>query len=109
MPSKTPNLDLLKKDPATDGNDTFNIKEMLNDNFDKIDTAVGNKVDKVSGKGLSANDYTTAEKTKLSGITAGAGGAGSASDSVIGSRTATESVTPSLTGTITALFSSLLR
>lgn len=107
MPSKTPNLDLLKKDPATDGNDTFNIKEMLNDNFDKIDTAVGNKVDKVSGKGLSANDYTTAEKTKLSGITAGAGGAGSASDSVIGSRTATESVTPSLTGTITALFSSL--
>lgn len=33
---------------------------------------VGNKVDKVSGKGLSANDYTTAEKTKLSGIAAGA-------------------------------------
>lgn len=27
-----------------------------------------NKVDKVSGKGLSTNDYTTAEKTKLSGI-----------------------------------------
>lgn len=26
------------------------------------------KVDKVSGKGLSTNDYTTAEKTKLSGI-----------------------------------------
>ena len=30
------------------------------------------KVDKVSGKGLSANDYTTAEKTKLAGIAAGA-------------------------------------
>lgn len=30
------------------------------------------KVDKVEGKGLSANDYTTAEKTKLSGIAAGA-------------------------------------
>lgn len=29
---------------------------------------VGNKVDKISGKGLSANDYTTAEKNKLSGI-----------------------------------------
>lgn len=26
------------------------------------------KVDKIAGKGLSANDYTTAEKTKLSGI-----------------------------------------
>ncbi len=34
--------------------------------------AVTNKVDKVSGKGLSTNDYTTAEKTKLSGIAAGA-------------------------------------
>lgn len=30
------------------------------------------KVDKVVGKGLSTEDYTTAEKTKLSGITAGA-------------------------------------
>lgn len=31
-----------------------------------------NKVDKVSGKGLSTNDYTTDEKNKLSGIAAGA-------------------------------------
>lgn len=30
------------------------------------------KVDKVSGKGLSENDYTTAEKNKLNGIQAGA-------------------------------------
>ena len=30
------------------------------------------KVDKVAGKGLSTNDYTTAEKNKLSGIEAGA-------------------------------------
>ena len=30
------------------------------------------KVDKVSGKGLSTNDYTTTEKNKLSGIAAGA-------------------------------------
>lgn len=35
-------------------------------------TTVGNKVDKVSGKGLSTNDYTTAEKNKLAGIAAGA-------------------------------------
>lgn len=33
-----------------------------------INTALGNKVDKVSGKGLSANDYTTIEKDKLSRI-----------------------------------------
>ena len=30
------------------------------------------KVDKVAGKGLSTNDYTTAEQTKLAGIEAGA-------------------------------------
>ena len=30
------------------------------------------KVDKVSGKGLSTNDYTTSEKSKLSGIATGA-------------------------------------
>lgn len=33
---------------------------------------VSNKVDKVSGKGLSSNDYTTAEKNKLEGIAANA-------------------------------------
>lgn len=33
-----------------------------------INTALGNKVDKVSGKGLSTNDYTTTEKNKLAGI-----------------------------------------
>lgn len=37
-----------------------------------LNSAIGNKVDKVSGKGLSTNDYTTAEKTKLSGIASGA-------------------------------------
>ena len=34
--------------------------------------ALALKVDKVTGKGLSTNDYTTAEKTKLSGIAEGA-------------------------------------
>lgn len=37
-----------------------------------INSALSNKVDKVSGMGLSTNDYTTAEKTKLSGIETGA-------------------------------------
>lgn len=33
-----------------------------------LQAAVGNKVDKVEGKGLSSNDYTTAEKEKLAGL-----------------------------------------
>jgi len=37
-----------------------------------IDTLLGNKVDKVTGKGLSTEDYTSAEKTKLAGIASGA-------------------------------------
>lgn len=36
------------------------------------DAALADKVDKVNGKGLSTEDYTTAEKMKLSGIAAGA-------------------------------------
>lgn len=35
-------------------------------------TALGNKVDQVAGKGLSTEDYTTAEQTKLLGIATGA-------------------------------------
>lgn len=35
---------------------------------DSLNTELGNKVDKVSGKGLSTNDYTTEEKTKLNSI-----------------------------------------
>jgi hypothetical protein len=35
-------------------------------------SALDLKVDKVSGKGLSTNDYTTLEQTKLAGIAAGA-------------------------------------
>jgi len=37
-----------------------------------INSALDNKVDKVSGKGLSTNDYTTDEKDKLEGIEEGA-------------------------------------
>ena len=40
--------------------------------LDKVQAWLDNKVDKVSGKGLSSNDYTTAEKNKLAGIAAGA-------------------------------------
>lgn len=35
------------------------------DSFADVETALNDKVDKVSGKSLSTNDFTTAEKTKL--------------------------------------------
>ena len=38
----------------------------------EVDSISGGKVDKVTGKGLSTNDYTTTEKNKLSGIASGA-------------------------------------
>ena len=38
----------------------------------ELTTAITGKVDKVTGKGLSTNDYTTDEKNKLAGIAAGA-------------------------------------
>ena len=37
-----------------------------------VATQIGNKVDKIEGKGLSTNDYTTEEKNKLAGIAEGA-------------------------------------
>ena len=44
----------------------------LEDQVAANETAIAGKVDSVSGKGLSTNDYTTEEKTKLAGIAAGA-------------------------------------
>ena len=47
------------------------VDELINgasgtfDTLGEIETAVGNKVDKVDGKGLSSNDFTDAYKTKL--------------------------------------------
>lgn len=40
--------------------------------LDDTTVDLSGKVDKVEGKGLSTNDYTTADKTKLAGIAAGA-------------------------------------
>lgn len=37
MPSNTESLNLYKIDPSTDGNSTFNVETMLNENWDKID------------------------------------------------------------------------
>ena len=56
-------------------NTVYELAQAMSDNQTAIDTleqAIANKVDKVTGKGLSTNDYTTAEKNKLSGIASGA-------------------------------------
>lgn len=63
----TANLGLKKPD----GTDVVNIQD-FNDNADAIDLALAGKVDKVAGKQLSTEDYTTAEKSKLAGVATGA-------------------------------------
>lgn len=63
----TPNLKLKKPE----GTDNVNIDD-FNGNADLLDAAITGKVDKVTGKGLSSEDYTSAEKSKLAGIAAGA-------------------------------------
>lgn len=71
MATSTPNYNLKKPDLI----DFYNIQDQ-NDNMDLIDTALkgleDGKVAKVAGKGLSTEDYTTAEKSKLAGVEAGA-------------------------------------
>ena len=52
--------------------DTQTLEGMLANIRENMQTYLSQKVDKVSGKQLSTNDYTTAEKTKLSGIEEGA-------------------------------------
>ena len=42
--------------------------DAINDTIADIQTDLGDKVDKETGKGLSTNDFTTADKTKLDGI-----------------------------------------
>lgn len=44
----------------------------LDDSISALRTSIIGKVDKITGKGLSTEDYTTAEKSKLAGIEAGA-------------------------------------
>ena len=59
---------VTKKTSATSGNiTTFTTGGDISDSGIAV-TTIANKVDKVTGKGLSTNDYTTAEKNKLAGI-----------------------------------------
>ncbi|GIO36192.1 hypothetical protein J41TS12_10530 [Paenibacillus antibioticophila] len=67
MASNTPNLDLLKKDPVTDGNDTFNIETMLNENWDKIDAAVGQLEEDMQEIDIPLSDETNGTRSNVAG------------------------------------------
>ncbi|MBU5672276.1 hypothetical protein [Paenibacillus brevis] len=65
MANHTPNLDLLKKNPATDGNDTFNIETMLNENWDKIDAAVGQVKEEIADIEIPLSDATNGTRSNV--------------------------------------------
>lgn len=54
----------------TDADAQSKITSLQENTYTKteVNSAISNKVDKVEGKGLSTNDYTSSEKTKLEGI-----------------------------------------
>ncbi len=72
--SKVNVADIIDNLTSTATNKPLSAKQgkVLNDLITALTATVGNKVDKVSGKGLSTNDYTTTEKNKLAGIANGA-------------------------------------
>lgn len=63
-------------DPTKQNNLTFDAAPTANSTnpvtSGGVYTSLDNKVDKETGKGLSTNDFTTEEKTKLAGIESGA-------------------------------------
>lgn len=72
--------------------------------YEALIAGLATKVDKVEGKGLSTEDYTTAEKTKLAGIAEGANAytLPTASASVLGGVKQGANVTIALDGTLSA-------
>lgn len=78
MPKFTSFLNLFMWDTnnSEDLDSSYDIDRATNDNWKQIDSKMqelnDGKVDKIEGKSLSTNDFTTAEKNKLSGIASGA-------------------------------------
>lgn len=58
--------------PTPDVTAQINVHNTANAAHTDIRTSVNSKVDKITGKDLSTNDYTTTEKTKLASIATGA-------------------------------------
>lgn len=65
LASTTPNLGLYKKNPLTDGSDTFNIETMLNQNWDKIDQEIGEQQQSIDA-------HSTEDSIHVAGGTANA-------------------------------------
>lgn len=65
MNTTTKHYDIYAKIKGDSGTYTMEL-------LDDTTVDLSGKVDKVAGKGLSTNDYTTAEKNKLAGIASGA-------------------------------------
>lgn len=78
MPKFTSFLNLFMWDTnnSEDLDSNYDIDRATNDNWKQIDSKMKElsegKVDKVEGKGLSTNDFTTTLKEKLTGIASGA-------------------------------------
>jgi hypothetical protein len=56
----------------SDNNININLDLSNYTTAEQLQTGLDGKVDKITGKGLSTEDYTTSEKSKLSGIQSGA-------------------------------------
>ena len=68
-------LDGIRTDIQTIEGDITTIEgdiSTINSSISSIESELDTKVDKIVGKGLSTEDYTTAEKSKLAGIESGA-------------------------------------
>ena len=65
------NIENLQEGQSTASGDVTDLKSRVNtleEDNTKNKQDIANKVDKVEGKGLSTEDYTTAEKQKLAGL-----------------------------------------
>lgn len=81
MASNTPKLGLYMKDPVADGNDFFDVKTMMNDNWEKIDGFAGgmdevkerlntiSRQDVTLNAGVQTFNATKGAPFKLSGLT----------------------------------------
>lgn len=65
-------IDTLNGKDTDAGSVAKTVKDAVDAAQATLQGNIDKKVDKVEGKGLSTNDYTTEEKTKLEGITSGA-------------------------------------
>ena len=57
--------------PDNNCDDCSAVRDQLDNvltELDAVESALDNKVDKVSGKGLSTNDYTNADKAKIADL-----------------------------------------